>query len=87
MKSHCRAWPAYRQWLPEVSTALVSAFLAACLKTTLRSPLECVRNIEATGYFVVNLATWSLRDQVDTTAVPAPRGIDKFGFVCLLFAL
>ncbi len=39
---------------------------------------DSVRNIEATGEFVVNLATWPLREQMNTTAIPAPHGVDEF---------
>lgn len=39
---------------------------------------DSVRNIEATGEFVVNLATWALREQMNATAIPAPHGVDEF---------
>ncbi len=34
--------------------------------------------VRETGEFVVNLATWDLRVQMNTTSAPAPRGIDEF---------
>jgi flavin reductase (DIM6/NTAB) family NADH-FMN oxidoreductase RutF len=34
--------------------------------------------VRETGEFVVNLATWDLRLQMNTTSAPAPRGIDEF---------
>ena len=39
---------------------------------------DSVRNVETTGEFVVNLATWSLREQMNMTAIPAPHGVDEF---------
>jgi flavin reductase (DIM6/NTAB) family NADH-FMN oxidoreductase RutF len=40
-------------------------------------------NAEETGEFVVNLATWDLRDQVVTTAAHVPRGTDEFALAGL----
>jgi flavin reductase (DIM6/NTAB) family NADH-FMN oxidoreductase RutF len=34
--------------------------------------------VRETGEFVVNLATWDLREQMNLTSAPAPRGIDEF---------
>ncbi|KAK4154899.1 hypothetical protein C8A00DRAFT_13990 [Chaetomidium leptoderma] len=39
---------------------------------------DTVLNIEATGKFAWNLATYALRDAVNTTAQPLPRGHDEF---------
>lgn len=39
---------------------------------------DSVANIKATGEFVVNLATWPLREQVNLTSAPAPHGTDEF---------
>jgi len=39
---------------------------------------DSVTNIKATGEFVVNLATWALREQVNLTSAPAPHGTDEF---------
>jgi flavin reductase (DIM6/NTAB) family NADH-FMN oxidoreductase RutF len=33
--------------------------------------------VEETGEFVCNLATWDLRDQMNTTSGPYPRGVDE----------
>lgn len=35
------------------------------------------RNIEATGAFVVNLATWDLREQMNATSASLPAGTDE----------
>ncbi len=35
------------------------------------------RNIEATGEFVCNLATWELRDQMNTTSAHVPHSVDE----------
>lgn len=39
---------------------------------------DSLRNIRATREFVVNLATWPLREAVNASSVPAPHGIDEF---------
>lgn len=39
---------------------------------------DSVSNIKATGEFVVNLATWPLREKVNLSSAPAPHGIDEF---------
>lgn len=39
---------------------------------------DTVRNVEATGVFVWNLATWDLRDAVNATAQQFPPGVDEF---------
>lgn len=39
---------------------------------------DSVSNIKATGEFVVNLATWPLREQLNLTSTPAPHGVDEF---------
>ena len=38
---------------------------------------DSVRNIEETGEFVCNLATWDLRDQMNATSAPLPRGVNE----------
>ena len=35
------------------------------------------RNVEATGAFVVNLATWDLREQMNATSASLPAGTDE----------
>lgn len=35
-------------------------------------------NVRATGEFVANLATWSLREAVNLSSAPAPAGVDEF---------
>jgi len=39
---------------------------------------DSLRNIRETGEFVVNLATWPLREAVNASSAPAPHGIDEF---------
>jgi flavin reductase (DIM6/NTAB) family NADH-FMN oxidoreductase RutF len=41
-------------------------------------PKDSVSNIRCTGEFVVNLATWTLREGVNLSSTPAPRGTDEF---------
>ena len=42
---------------------------------------DSVANVEATGEFVVNLATWDLREAMNRSAAPAPHGVDEFEIV------
>ena len=35
-------------------------------------------NVEETGEFVCNLATWSLREAMNVTSAPAEHGVDEF---------
>ena len=44
---------------------------------------DTLRNIQETGEFVVNLATWSLREAVNLSSAPAPRDVDEFGLTGL----
>lgn len=39
---------------------------------------DSVANIKATGEFVMNLATWPLRENVNLSSAPAPHGVDEF---------
>jgi flavin reductase (DIM6/NTAB) family NADH-FMN oxidoreductase RutF len=39
---------------------------------------DSVANIAATGEFVVNLATWSLREAMNASSIAAPHGDDEF---------
>ncbi len=39
---------------------------------------DTVTNIEATGDFVVNVATWHLRDAMNATSAPAAADVDEF---------
>ena len=39
---------------------------------------DTLRNVRDTGEFVLNLATWSLRQQMNDTSTPAPHGTDEF---------
>lgn len=39
---------------------------------------DTLANVRATGEFVVNLATWDLREQMNLSSAPAPHEIDEF---------
>jgi flavin reductase (DIM6/NTAB) family NADH-FMN oxidoreductase RutF len=39
---------------------------------------DTVRNIEETGWFVWNMATWDLREAVNKSGLALPAGIDEF---------
>ncbi|MBK35996.1 MAG: flavin reductase [Gemmatimonadetes bacterium] len=56
---------------PQVMFAATSSHAFGGLKDT-------VSNAESTGEFVVNLATYDLREQMNASAVPAPSPIDEF---------
>ncbi|SRR5690606_25816181 len=40
-------------------------------------PKDSLRNIEATGEFVCNLATWDLREPMNKTSATVARGVDE----------
>ncbi len=44
---------------------------------------DTVRNIEETGEFVVNMATFPLREAVNMTSIPAPHDEDEFALAGL----
>lgn len=44
---------------------------------------DAVADAQATGDFVVNVATWELREQMNASAVPAPREVDEFEYAGL----
>lgn len=46
-------------------------------------PKDAVKNIQETEEFVVNLATWDLREAMSDSSTPAPRDIDEFEAVGL----
>ncbi|KAK0616151.1 hypothetical protein B0T14DRAFT_522634 [Immersiella caudata] len=50
----------------------------AANQTSSASRKDTVRNVEATGKFVWNLATWDLREEVNMTAQQFQYGIDEF---------
>jgi flavin reductase (DIM6/NTAB) family NADH-FMN oxidoreductase RutF len=39
---------------------------------------DTVANVQATGEFVVNLATWALREAMNACSAPAPHEVDEF---------
>ena len=44
---------------------------------------DAVADAQATGEFVVNVATWEMREQMNASAVPAPREVDEFEYAGL----
>ncbi|MBI2587020.1 MAG: flavin reductase family protein, partial [Rhodospirillales bacterium] len=46
-------------------------------------PKDSLANIEATGEFVCNLATWELRERMNQTSAPVPPEIDEFALAGL----
>lgn len=46
-------------------------------------PKDTVSNIESTGEFVVNVATWDLRDAMNETSAPATADVDEFALAGL----
>ncbi len=44
---------------------------------------DSLRNVRETGAFVVNLATYDLRDQMNATAALLPRAVDEFVYAGL----
>jgi flavin reductase (DIM6/NTAB) family NADH-FMN oxidoreductase RutF len=56
---------------PQVMLATTSSHRAG-------GPKDSLANIRETREFVVNLATWELRDAVNLSSAPAPREIDEF---------
>ncbi len=41
---------------------------------------DTMTNIQDTGEFVVNIATWELREVMNMTSAPVPRAVDEFTF-------
>lgn len=46
-------------------------------------PKDSVANVEATGEFVCNIATWDLREAMNLTAAEGPPDLDEFEFAGL----
>ncbi len=44
---------------------------------------DAVLDAQTTGEFVVNVATWDLREQMNASAVPAPHDVDEFEYAGL----
>ena len=44
---------------------------------------DAVADALSTGEFVVNVATWDLREQMNASAVPAPHDVDEFEYAGL----
>lgn len=58
-------------------------FCSTSPHTVSDGPKDSVRNIQETGEFVHNLATWSLREQLNLTSIAAPHGVDEFDVASL----
>ena len=58
---------------PQVMFAATAGHLHGGLK-------DSIRNVQETGEFVVNLATWELRKEMNATAVPAPGHVNEFEY-------
>ncbi len=43
-----------------------------------RASKDTVSNVEATGEFVCNMATWELRDRINASSAPAPSETNEF---------
>ncbi len=65
---------AYRP--PQVMFAATESPTAGRFKDT-------VSNIDSTGEFVVNMATWDLREAMNASSAPAPPEIDEFALAGL----
>ncbi len=50
----------------------------AANQSTLGGRKDTVRNIEETGWFVWNMATYDLREAVNISAMALPHGVDEF---------
>jgi flavin reductase (DIM6/NTAB) family NADH-FMN oxidoreductase RutF len=48
---------------------------------------DSLRNIEATGEFAVNMATWDLREQMNATSAHVPHDVDEFDIAKLTACL
>lgn len=48
-----------------------------------RREKDTVANVEATGEFVVNVATWDLREEMNLTSIHVPRGVDEMALAGL----
>ena len=44
---------------------------------------DAVRDAQSSGEFIVNLATWDLREQMSASSVPAPSDVDEFEYAGL----
>jgi len=61
----------------------VASAVPAVLQFTSVGRKDTLRNIEATGEFVVNLVPWSLRTQVNLTSIDAPADVDELALAGL----
>lgn len=60
-----------------VSTA-PPVVMFACNTPRDRTEKDTIANVRATGEFVVNLVSWDLREAMNITSTPVPRGTDEF---------
>lgn len=50
----------------------------ACNAPDDRHEKDTIANVRATGEFVVNLATWTLREEMNRSSETVPHGVDEF---------
>ncbi|MGE0800565.1 MAG: flavin reductase family protein [Lautropia sp.] len=55
----------------------------ACNDPEDREDKDTLRNVQATGEFVTNLATCTLREQMNHSSAPVPHGVDEFALAGL----
>jgi len=60
-----------------VSTA-PPVVMFACNQPEDRDEKDTITNVRQTGEFVVNLVSWDLREAMNVTSMPTPRGVDEF---------
>jgi flavin reductase (DIM6/NTAB) family NADH-FMN oxidoreductase RutF len=61
----------------------VASAVPAVLQFTSLGRKDSLRNIEATGEFVVHVVPWGLRDRVNLTAIDAPADVDELALAGL----
>jgi flavin reductase (DIM6/NTAB) family NADH-FMN oxidoreductase RutF len=50
----------------------------ACNQPADRDEKDTITNVRQTGEFVANLVSWELREKMNITSTPSPRGVDEF---------
>jgi flavin reductase (DIM6/NTAB) family NADH-FMN oxidoreductase RutF len=66
----------FSHWQNVMNTPPMVMFAAT--QSTLGGRKDTVRNIEETGWFVWNMATWDLREAVNLSGQAVPAGVDEF---------
>ncbi len=65
-----------------VSTA-PAVVMFSCNTPEDRAEKDTLANVRATGEFVANLVSWSLREAMNATSTPCPAGVDEFALAGL----